>query len=325
MTSPTVTQTPVLGGGGYRYRPVAWPEEPQRLDRADVASVTVDGEDTVITFSRQHRPLATFATTGRHLSTFGEGVFTNPHGLAIAPDGAMWCTDDGDHTVRRLTPEGTVGLVLGEPGRPAPFMSGRPFNRCTQTAFGPEGDVYVADGYGNAAIHRFDSSGRHRAAYGTSGIGPGELNLPHGIVCADDHLYIADRENHRIQVWDLDGRFVEEWAHVHRPTALTRLPTGEWVVAELGPMLDFNRGAPGLGPRLSILSPGGEVLARLQVTPSAGDQPGQFVAPHDVAVDSAGAIYVAQVVEAGWSRTIADRPLPAARPSIVKLERLQGS
>lgn len=321
----TSTSGPVLGSGDHRYQPAPWPLDPHRLDQADVASVAVDSTDTVITFSRQRQPISKFHPSGEHLETFTGGTFANPHGLAIAPDGALWCTDDGDHTVRRLTPDGEVTLVLGDVGRPAPFMSGTPFNRCTQTAFGPDGDLYVADGYGNAAIHRFDPSGRHRAAYGSSGIGPGELNLPHGIVCEDDLLYIADRENHRIQVWDLDGGFVAEWAHVHRPTALARLPTGEWVVAELGPMLDFNRGAPGLGPRLSILSSQGDVLARLQVSPSAGDLPGQFVAPHDVAVDSSGAIYVAQVVEAGWSRTIADRPLPASRPSIVKLERLEQS
>jgi DNA-binding beta-propeller fold protein YncE len=309
----------VLGTGEHCYQAVPWPLEPHRLDRADVASVAVDAADTVITFSRQRQPLSTFRPSGHHVETFGEGVFTNPHGLAIAPDGALWCADDGDHTVRRLTPGGEVTLVVGEAGRAAGFMSGAPFNRCTQTAFGPDGDLYVSDGYGNAAVHRFDAAGRHRAAYGSSGIGPGELNLPHGIVCHESFLYIADRENHRIQIWDLDGRGVDEWSHVHRPTALTRLPDGGWVVAELGPMFDFNRGAPNLGPRLSILSAEGTVRARLQLTPSAGDQPGQFVAPHDVAVDAAGAIYVAQVVEAGWSRTITDRPMPATRPSIVKL------
>lgn len=318
----TTTSAPVLGSGDHRYQPVPWPLDAHRLDRADVASVAVDAADTVITFSRQRQPISTFATSGEHLDTFAEGVFANPHGLAIAPDGAFWCADDGDHTVRRLTSAGEVTLVVGTPGQPAGFMGGAPFNRCTQTAFGPDGDIYVADGYGNAAIHRFDASGRHRAAYGSSGIGPGELNLPHGIVCHDSLLYIADRENHRIQVWDLDGHVVDEWAHVHRPTALTRLPSGDWVVAELGPMLDFNRGAPNLGPRLSILSAEGTVRGRLQLTPAAGDQPGQFVAPHDVAVDSTGAIYVAQVVEAGWSRTIADRPLPSPRPSIVKLQPL---
>ncbi|QMU97159.1 hypothetical protein FVO59_07930 [Microbacterium esteraromaticum] len=202
-------------------------------------------------------------------------------------------------------------------------MSNHPFRRCTQAVESPNGDVYVSDGYGNATIHRYDAEGRHMSSFGSSGVEPGEFNLPHSINIHDDLLYVADRENHRIQLLDLDGRVVDVWQGVHRPSALARTPTGEWAVAELGPMWAFNRGAPNLGPRISILSSTGEVLARIAMQPSAGVEPGQLVAPHGVAVDSRGDIYIGQVWSIGWPMMFPGRESPSTRRTLVKWVRRQ--
>lgn len=202
-------------------------------------------------------------------------------------------------------------------------MSGTPFRRCTQTAESSTGDVYVSDGYGNARIHRFGADGALISSFGRSGVGPGEFNLPHAIHCHDDHLYVADRENHRIQIFDLDGGLVDIWGGVHRPSALARARTGEWIVAELGPMWPFNRGAPNLGPRISVLSPTGVILARVEMDPAAGTGPGQLVGPHGVAVDSRGDIYIAQVWDIAWPMMFPDRVSPSRRTTLVKWARIQ--
>ena len=101
-------------------------------------------------------------------------------------------------------------------------MSGRPFCRCTHTALSPRGDIYVTDGYGNAQVHKYTPDGKYLSSWGKCGIGEGEFNLPHNIHCdADGWVYVADRENHRVQVFDGNGKFETAWSSVvHRPSAL---------------------------------------------------------------------------------------------------------
>ena len=96
-----------------------------------------------------------FDRDGNFLRSWGEGLFPRAHGVFMAPDDTLWLTDDGDHTVRQCTLEGKVLLTLGIPGKPAPYMSGEPFHRCTHTAMSPNGDIYVSDGYGNARVHKY--------------------------------------------------------------------------------------------------------------------------------------------------------------------------
>src|ERR1700730_1657170 len=96
----------------------------------------------------------------------------------IGPDESIYCTDDGDHSVRKCTLDGRPLLEIGIPGQPAPFMSGRPFHRCTHSALSPQGDIYVSDGYGNACIHEFAPDGRHLLTWGRSGSDPGEFYIP---------------------------------------------------------------------------------------------------------------------------------------------------
>jgi DNA-binding beta-propeller fold protein YncE len=316
-----------LGSGPHTYELVpGWGRLPAGWDLGDVAAVAVDSRDRVFVFNRGEHPMIIFDRDGNFENSWGEGFFTHAHGIFLAADQSLYCTDDGNHAVTVHAADGQLLMQIGLTGQPAPFHSGTPFNRCTHTALSPEGDIYVSDGYGNARVHKYAPDGRLLLSWGGSGMAAGEFNLPHNIVCDEDGwVYVADRENHRIQVFDGNGKFETSWRDVvHRPCALHRTsgPDPMFLVGELGPSMDFNRGAPNLGPRLSVLSGSGNLLTRLEVTPAMGTGPGQFIAPHGIATDSRGDIYVAEVSVTGWPQLFPDQPMPRPVRSLQKLARV---
>ena len=214
-------------------------------------------------------------------------MFPRAHGVHMAPDDTIWLTDDGAHCVRRCTLDGKVLMALGVPGTPAPFMSGQPFCRCTHTALSPNGEIYVSDGYGNARVHKYAPDGKHLFSWGKCGIGEGEFNLPHNIHCDEDGwVYVADRENHRVQVFDGNGKFETAWSNVvHRPSALC-MTGGKCplcFIGEVGPYLGSNRG---------------------------------------IAVDSHGDIYVGEVSVASWPSLFPGQPRPDRLRSLQKLVKV---
>src|SRR5690606_37188730 len=145
---------------------------------------------------------------------------------------------------------GNLLLTIGQPGKPPPYMSGQPFCRCTHTALAPDGSIYVADDYGNARVHKYDSKGTYLFSWGQSGTGPGEFNIPHNLICdAEGKVYVADRENHRIQVFDGNGQYLTEWHNLHRPCALCQCQLAGrtlFAAGERGPGLAVNQNAPNL-------------------------------------------------------------------------------
>ena len=161
----------ILGTDGYRYEvSEGWARLPPGMEfNADVAAVGVDGHDNVYAFNRGKHPMCVFDREGNFLRSWGEGIFVRPHGVFMAPDGTIWLTDDGDHTVRQCTLEGKVLLTIGVPGKPAPYMSGEPFHRCTHTALSPQGDLYISDGYGNSRVHKYTPDGRRLFSWGEPG------------------------------------------------------------------------------------------------------------------------------------------------------------
>ena len=157
----------IMGTGDFRYRLIPdWARLPDGWDFHEVAAVAVDSRDQVYVFSRSAHPVTVFDRDGSFLRSWGEGVFKRAHGLSMAPDDTIFCTDDGDHSVRRCTPEGKVLLTLGTPGTPKPYMGGEPFCQCTHTALSPTGDIYVSDGYGNARVHKYSPDGRLIMSWG---------------------------------------------------------------------------------------------------------------------------------------------------------------
>jgi len=217
-----------------------------------------------------------------------------------------------------------VLLTIGIPGKPSPYMSGEPFHRCTHTALSPAGDLYISDGYGNARIHKFDPAGRLLFSWGEPGTDPGQFNIPHNICCdAEGWVYVADRENHRIQVFDGNGKYETQWNNLHRPSGLYMEggAEGHFYVGEIGPAMAVNIDIPNCGPRVSIYTHRGELLARLG-HPHAGLDAGQFISPHGLAVDSRGDIYVGEVSFTNWGNRAKGEPLPAGLRSLQKLERV---
>ena len=163
-----------------------------------------------------------FDRDGKFLRSWGEGQYPRAHGVHMGPDDSIYLTDDGGHFVRKCRLEdGKVLLELGVPGKPAPYMSGEPFHRCTHTALAPNGDIYVSDGYGNARVHRYSPDGKLLMSWGEPGTDPGQFNIVHNICTdADGWVYVADRENHRIQVFDGNGKYEAQWNNLHRPCGL---------------------------------------------------------------------------------------------------------
>jgi DNA-binding beta-propeller fold protein YncE len=287
----------IVGSGEHRYEVIEnWGKLPAGWRYGEVAAVGVDSKDNVYVFARSEHPMMIFDREGNFLRSWGEGLFKRPHGVHLAPDDTIYCTDDGDHTMRRLTLDGKLLLEIGVPGEPAPLYGGDPFNRCTHTALSPEGDIYVADGYGNARVHKYSPNGKLQFSWGEPGTDPGAFNIVHNICCDEDGwVYVADRENHRVQVFDGKGRYETQWNNMHRPCGLC-MTLGKNPIAyigESGPGMAVNAKSPGIGPRVSIWTHEGKQIARLG--DATRESPSQFIAPHGVAVDSRGDIYVGEV------------------------------
>ena len=313
----------VLKDGDYAYEVVeGWGRLPDGWRFEDVAAVAIDAEDRVYVFNRGEHPMIVFDRAGNFLRSWGEGVFNHPHGLDIGRDGAIYCTDDGDHTVRKFDLDGRLLLEIGIPGRPSPRMSSRPFCRCTHTALSPRGDIYVSDGYGNACIHKFSPDGKLLKTWGELGSRPGQFFLPHNLVCdSEGWVYVADRENHRIQVFDGEGNYETQWNNLVRPCAVCmgREATPLFYVGEAGPAPTV--GFPGLGPRLSIFDGQGELVARVGDI-DAGIGPGRFIAPHGIATDSAGDICIGEVSYSAWPAVFPGEPRPEMIPTLHRLRKL---
>ena len=318
----------ILGTGAYRYEVVNdWAKLPPGQEfNADVAAVGVDAQDRVYAFNRGRHPMVVLDRDGNYLRSWGEGLFHRAHGVHMAPDDTLWLTDDGDHTVRHCTLDGRVLLTIGLPGKPSPYMSGTPFHRCTHTALSPQGDLYVSDGYGNARVHKYAPDGKLLRSWGEPGTDPGQFNIPHNICCdAQGWVFVADRENHRVQVFDGNGRYETQWVNMHRPCGLycCRGPKPQFIIGELGPGMAINQKHPNIGPRLAIVDGEGKLIARLGGEAGPGLETGKFIAPHGLAVDSHGDIYVGEVSYTEYPRLFPDKSIPWRMRSLQKLERLK--
>src|SRR5918911_3370426 len=315
-----------LGTEAFTYEVVEnWAKLPDGWSFREVGAVGTDAQDNVYVFNRGAHPMMVFDRHGNFLRSWGEGLFPRAHGITMGPDETVFCTDDGDHTVRQCTLDGKVLLTLGISGKPAPFMSGNPFNRCTHVAIDPRnGDFYVSDGYGNARVHKYTPNGKLLFSWGESGTDPGQFNIVHNI-CTDHEgwVYVADRENHRVQIFDGNGRYETQWNNLHRPCGLYMEggAHGCCYIGELGPHQPVNRNFPNLGPRLSILSRDGKLVSR--VDEKSGLSPTQFSAPHGLAVDSRGDVYIGEVSWTAWQNyTNPGQPVPPGLRSLQKLVRV---
>jgi DNA-binding beta-propeller fold protein YncE len=281
-----------------KYRAVeGWGTLPEGWTFVEATSVAVGANDTVWIFNRGPHPVIQFDRDGKFLRSWGEGTFRRAHGITVGPDGTLWLTDDLHHTIRQFTPDGRLLLTIGDPDTPSTLQGGKPFNRPTHVALSPQtGEIYISDGYGNSRVHKYDPKGRHLFSWGEPGTDPGCFNLPHNIATdANGLVYVADRENHRVQIFDARGQYQGQWNNLHRPCGLFMdTHRGAFYVGELPTHLAVNKDVPNLGARVSIFSTKGDLIGRVGGR-FAGEKPGEFIAPHGCAVDSRGDLYVAEV------------------------------
>jgi len=262
-----------------------------------------------------------FDRGGAFKRSWGEGLIRRAHGITIGPDGTIWLTDDLHHTARQFTAAGKLLRTLGDPDTPSSAHGGKPFNRPTHVAISPRtGEIYVSDGYGNSRVHKYDPTGRLLKSWGAPGTDPGCFNIPHNIATdAGGRVYVADRENSRVQIFDEDGRYLDQWKNLHRPCGLAAAARlGDlFFVGELPSHLPVNQAVPNIGARVSVLSIKGDLVERIG-GPFAGEKPGEFVAPHGCAVDSRGDLYVAEV---SWTAAGKNENPPREIRSLQKFTR----
>jgi sugar lactone lactonase YvrE len=209
-------------------------------------------------------------------------MYTAPHSIRIDADGNIWTVDAGSSTVLKFTPEGRklqqidVGEIAVGDKCAFPGLCGT-----TDIAFGPNGRLFISDGYGNARILEYTSDGKRVKVWGSAGAGPGQFQIPHGIATDGKILYVADRGNARIQRFDLDGRYLGEWTHLGRPYAL-KISAGSLWIATLWVATTSTEPA---GARSSPWL--------LRVDPSTGKVLGQIQSPgpHSIDVNAAGELF----------------------------------
>jgi DNA-binding beta-propeller fold protein YncE len=310
MNSPTTQNRTIVGSGKLQYAAdTNWCRMPAGEELGEAIGVATDSHDRVFLFTRTPNRLRVFDRDGNYLKTWTDVPFVRPHGIYIAPDDTLYLTDDEGHTVRRFTSEGRLLLTLGVSGRHSDTgatspdyrtvqRGAPPFNYPTNVALSPAGDIYVSDGYGNARIHRFSPDGRLLHSWGQPGAEPGQFNVPHGIaIDRQGIVYVADRENSRIQRFTLDGEFIDQWTDVARPCDMFIDGAGRIFVAEIGFRAGKYYGVVppnASGGRVSVFSLNGDLLARWGggANPCA---PGDFWSPHDLWIDSRGDLYVGEV------------------------------
>ena len=293
-----------LGDGDFRYVVSGedWGSIPDGWTYKEATSVDINSKDQVYVFNRGTCPMIVFDTEGNVIDTWGEGVFANPHAVTIAPDDTVFCVDNGDSTVRKFTAGGKLLMTLGVAHKPAPKMSGKPFSVPAHVAIDDRtGEFYVADGYSNARVHKYTPDGDYLFSWGESGTGEGQFNIVHNITTdSEGMVYVADRENHRIQIFNPDGKFETQWVNLSRAAAIC-IDAGSGrelvYIGEYFAGIGTNDTGTDLGPRVTIMDTSGNVLARVGRN-SYGAQSGRFYSPHGIAVDSRGDIYVAEV---SWS------------------------
>ena len=264
---------------------------PEGMTMGAPASVAFDSKGHLFVLTRGDKTFFEFDRNGTFVRSFGEALFTRSHGLRIDSDDNLWATDVGGHIVVKLSPRGEVLLTLGTKGEAGDWneaIGSRRLNQPNDIAIGDNGDVYVVQGHtpgpgGDARVLRFDKDGRFIKSWGGKGTGPGEFQVAHGIdIDAMGQLWVADRENQRIQIFTPDGAYVREIEYAGLPCDLA-----------IGPRFIYM--VNGFAGQVLELDLAGNVRAALG---RPGTDAGEFGEAHMIAVSPAGELYVADSVNA---------------------------
>jgi sugar lactone lactonase YvrE len=325
-----------------------WAKVPGYLAFPEVPDLAVDSRDCLHVFSRYPNTISVFEADGSYVESWENGQFAKAHGLHIDAEDNMFVADVGAHVVQKFSPQGELLMTLGTRyqasdtgirfGSAPVQRAAGPFNCPTHTTIGPDGDIYVTDGYANARVHRFSAEGSLKASWGEPGAGPGQFNVPHGLAFdSQGRLYVADRENSRIQIFTGDGELLDIWDFFNRPNKIIIDDDDRIFVCEIGFRTNRDLGPngkphhnwphfrymsdppPGHGweARVSVCNPAGEVIAT--IGDADGVEPGNILAPHGLALDSRGDLYVGETpVDGGAYEVYA----PDKMLTIQKFERI---
>ena len=299
-----------FGSPALQFEHVAgWENLPDSLAHFDVPAICTDTQGNVYLYCRGETPVMVYDRAGRLLDTWPPGPLTRrAHGIFTAGDSWYYLIDVGSHSVGRHDRSGQLTGQLG----PAWTSSdtgyhGRdfhtirrgagPFNQPTSLAIGPAGDLFVSDGYGNSRIHRFSKDGELTGSFGEPGSGPGQFAIPHDLwIHGDGRVFVADRENDRLQVFSGAGEFLAEWTDVQRPQGIFIDSSDRVYVAEGSWQQGWRSERRGViretePGRISVFDIDGQLLSRWsQPDPH---EAGFLLSPHGLWVDDHGAVYVA--------------------------------
>jgi DNA-binding beta-propeller fold protein YncE len=281
-----------------------WPEKPADFKWVEFHGVAVDPKDNVYCFTRGTPPVQVYTSEGKFVRAWGEGLFKAAHSIKADSEGNVWVTDIEHQTVRKFSPEGKLLLTLGTPEKAGRDKSH--FNLPTDMFVTPKGDIFVCDGYGNARVVHFDKDGNYLNEWGELGSKPGQFSVPHS-VCVDSkgRVYIADRNNVRIQVFDQSGKLLDVWNDLIVPMSLAITKDDEiWVVGS-SPQhwkpKEVWLGSPPRDQYFMKFNTTGKALAMWGATMWPADKIGDNERPgvdfkyHQLAVDSKGCLYGADL------------------------------
>ena len=263
----------------------SWPQLPARYNFGECSGVDLDQQGNVWVFNRGHWPVMQFTRAGKFLQAWTVDTFRvmSAHGLRVGPDGNLWCVDVAGHSIFKVSPAGRILLILSRQGYPGTNDSPDGFNQPTNVAFRANGNLYISDGYNNGRVVECTPDGYYVRHWGRRGTGDGEFNLVHDVaVDAAGRVYVADRTNERVQIFDADGKFLGKWTGLGAPWGLY-FATRENAIY----MCD------GKYNRISKISLEGKLLGTLG---AYGKAPGKLDFVHSIAVDPAdGSIYTVEI------------------------------
>lgn len=273
-----------FGSGKYTYEvEPGWGKLPSGWEWGWIPAVACDSQDNVYVYSRSEHPLVIFDREGNFLDSWGENVLEDAHGIFIDDQDNVWCVEWLTHCIHKFNKNGELVLTIGTPGEQGE-MDGDPFRKPTDLAVASTGDLFISDGYENARVHKYSARGQHLFSWGEWGSGPGQFELAHCVrVDRQDRVWVCDRTNNRIQIFDTEGEFLEERTGLLHPDTIYFDPNDDVVyVAELD-------------QQVSIFTLEGELLSQWGGR-APSDKPGEFKAcPHGIWADSRGDLYVGEV------------------------------
>ena len=284
---------------GWGREAMSFPDE---YSVKKVSDVGIDRNGRVFLLNRSNRPIIICDSDGNALTYWTIPDMGRPHEISFDRDGNVYITDDEKHVIYKFDENGKLLMRLGTPGvfsdtgyvwkeyRTIKHSAG-PFNRPTGVSVADDGRIYISDGYGNARIHIFSPDGELLKSWGEPGNGKGEFYIPHGILVSGDTVYVADRENGRIQLFDLEGNYKTEWKKLHRPSVIKKGPDGLLYICECKHNDVFGDPAPS---RFCIMTEDGEVVARFD-SPNSQQPYAPYHSAHGLGVDVDGNVYIGEV------------------------------